>query len=115
MFTKGMFKIKKIGTSLGFLISKSIRNDLKINVGDMVGFKMWKINCKIIKCEKCNQEFEDYVNTNSYSCPHCGTENKNMKGGNEEKMSEEEEKNTPTETEKTEEETEEDEEEEDNE
>lgn len=72
---KGILKLKKVGTSLGFLVSKDIREYINIIEGDYVGVKLYNIDSII------------------HNCPHCEGEIKLMKGGTKQMV----EKNTAVE------------------
>lgn len=87
---KGVFKLKKLGSSVGVIFKKEVRNILNIYENDCVGIKIWKIVEIKITCPKCKKDFFDYKEAIIYDCPYCGIEI--VKGGyKKEKMSEENE------------------------
>ena len=83
---RGILPLKKVGTSLGIIIPKVVRNITNVIENELIGIKIWKISSKEFKCSNCKQLFFDYINSKNHDCPFCGDKFELVKGGKNKKV-----------------------------
>ena len=66
--------VKRIGDSFYIHLDKNIRRHLHIDKDVVLGMKLWNIETKNVKCQKCGYEFVDYAKSDPHDCPNCGIE-----------------------------------------
>ena len=88
---KGKGRVVASGQSCYLLLDKIVKDQLQILPGMILGYKLWNILVKVIKCPKCKHEFEEEENKDPHDCPACNEsfldvnsqEVDNVKGGEE--------------------------------
>ena len=73
-FVRAKGVIRKIGGSYIVVVNKQVREQLLLEAGDVVNFKLWKVEMADITCPTCKYTFVDEKDKDPYDCPDCGEE-----------------------------------------